>query len=431
MKRIGAVAAMIGLAMQRSSFLLIATIVVSALLAASSASAADLTVVCPGGGPVGPGAYPSITAALNTITNNQGPNSITVSGTCTENVFIFNQNNLTIRNVPGSTPVITNAASPAQITVSLFSSRLVTFNGLSIQGGNPGLFVNQDSDLQMFNSVIEKNVGDGAIVLIKSDLNFGDSCIVRNNGGNGFVVGDSSIVMVLSPIQILNNNSEGAAAFSNGYIKFQSTGGHTIEGNGCHGVSADTEGHVFLQSFDHPTVISNNRCDGLAFMRGSTGRVDGQNTIENNGAVGVLVESSTVTFFGSTTITGHGFTGVNVTRGGELSFFGTHQITGNGNPVDGAGIRVERSSLNLQDGVTVSNNVGPGIFGDAHAGIVLGPTASVTSNSSGGIRLKHQSLVGLTAPAMIQGNGSANIVCDGTSLAYGQLVGITGVQCGD
>jgi hypothetical protein len=93
------------LAMQRSSFLLIATIVVSALLAASSASAADLTVVCPGGGPVGPGAYPSITAALNPITNNQGPNSITVSGTCTENVFIFNQNNLTIRNVPGQGPV--------------------------------------------------------------------------------------------------------------------------------------------------------------------------------------------------------------------------------------------------------------------------------------------------------------------------------------
>jgi len=428
MRRIGVLAGLTGFAAQASSFLVIATLVVSTFFAASSASAADLTVICPGGG--GPGVYPSITAALNAITNNQGPNSITVSGTCTENVFIFNQNNLTIRNAPGSTPVITNAASPAQITVSLFSSRLVAFNGLSIQGGSAGLFVNQDSDLQMFNSVIEKNVGDGAVVLIKSDLNFGDSCIIRNNGGNGFVVGDSSIVMVLSPIQLLNNNSSGAVAFSNGYIKFQSTGGHTIEGNGF-GVSADTNGHVFLQSFDHPTVIRNNVFNGLSFIRGSTGRIDGQNTIENNGPVGVNVESSTVTFFGNATITGHGFTGVNVTRGGELSFFGTHQITGNGNPADGAGIRVERSSLNLQDGVTVSNNVGPGILGDAHSGIVLGPTASVTSNSSGGIRLRHQSLVGVTAPVTIQGNGSANIVCDGTSLAYGQLVGITGVQCGD
>jgi len=115
--------------------------------------------------------------------------------------------------------------------------------------------------------VIEKNVGDGAIVLIKSDLNFGDSCVIRNNGGNGLFVGDSSIALVMSPIQLLNNNGSGAVAFSNGYIKFQSAGGHTIEGNGF-GVSADTDGHVFLQSFDHPTVIRNNRFSGLSFIRG-------------------------------------------------------------------------------------------------------------------------------------------------------------------
>jgi hypothetical protein len=430
MNRIGALAAMIGLVVQRSSFLFIATIVISAVLAASSASAADLTVVCPGGGPVGPGVYSSITAALNAITNTQGPNTITVSGTCTENVFIFNQNNLTIRNAAGSAPVITNAANPAQITVQLFGSRLVAFYGLSIQGGNPGLFVNQGSDLVMFNSGIEKNVGAGAIVLIKSDLNL-DSCVIRNNGSDGLVAGDSSIVVVLSPIQILNNNGNGAVASGNGHIKFQTRGGNLIEGNAAHGVSADDHGSVTLQSLDQPTVIRNNGFDGLAFLEGSNGRVEGQNTIENNGAVGVLVDSSTATFFGNATITGHTLAGVSLLRGGELTFIGAHQITGNGNPVDGAGIRLERSTLSLQDGATVSNNVGPGIFGDARAGIVLGPTASVTSNSSGGIRLKHQSLVGLTGPVTIQGNGSVNIVCDGTSLAYGQLVGITGVQCGD
>lgn len=406
-----------------------AMLVASLLLAASSASAADLTVICPGGGP---GAYPSITAALNAITNNAGPNSISVSGTCTENIFIFNQNNLNIHNAPGSTAVITNAASPAQITVQLFDSRLVTFNGLSIQGGDPGLFVNQGSDLQMFNSVLENNVGSGAIVLIKSDLNLGVSCIIRNNGANGLVVGDSSLVVVMSPIQILNNKFVGVNAFSSGYIKFQVTGGHIIEGNGGTGILAGADAHVFLQSFNLPTVIRNNGGDGLAFLEGSTGRVDGQNTIENNGALGVRVESSTATFFGdsagSTTITGHRF-GIAVTRGGELTFDGPHQITANGNPANEGGIRVERSSLSLQNGATVTGNIGIGILGDAHSGIVLGPTASVTNNSSTGIRLRHQSLVGLTAPVTIQGNGGANIACDSTSLAYGQLGGITGVQC--
>src|SRR2546423_15642977 len=55
--------------------------------------------------------------------------------------------------------------------------------------------------------------------------------------------------------------------------------------------------------------------------------------------------------------------GVDVSRGGELIFEGPHQITGNGNPTNGSGIRVERSSLSLQNGATVSNNIGTDIFG--------------------------------------------------------------------
>jgi len=128
---------------------------------------------------------------------------------------------------------------------------------LTIQGGDPGLFVNQGSDLQMFNSVIEKNVGTGATVLIKSDLNLGISCAIRNNGSNGLVVGDSSVVVVMAPIQILNNNGPGVNAYSSGYIKFQTTGGHIIEGNAGPGVLAGPDGHVLIQS-DSPTVIRNN-----------------------------------------------------------------------------------------------------------------------------------------------------------------------------
>jgi hypothetical protein len=408
----------------------IVTLVVSVLLAAGSASAADLTVICPGGGP---GAYPSITAALNAIANNAGPNSITVSGTCTENIVLRNQNDLNIHAAQGSAAVITNAANPAQITVRLEGSRLVVFNGLSIQGGDPGVFVSQGSDLQMINSVIEKNVGTGAIVLVKSDLNL-DSCVIRNNASDGVLVGDSSIVLVLAPVQILNNNGNGAVAFSNGYIKFQSTGGHLIEGNGGDGIIAATDGHVFLQSGNAPTVIRNNGGDGLAFVQGSTGRVDGQNTIQNNGGVGLRVVSSAVQFVGTpagSTITGHGPAGVVVARGGELTFDGPHQITGNGNPANGVGIRVERSSLNLQNGATVSNNTGTGILGDAHSGIVIGPSASVTNNTSTGIQLRRQSLIGLTAPATIEGNGGANIKCDSTSLAYGQVSGTTRIQCNE
>ena len=108
---------------------LVVTLFISMLLGTGSASAADFTVICPNGGP---GAYPSVTAALNAITNNAGPNSINVSGTCTENIFILNQSNLNIFAAPGTKAVISNAATPAQITIQLFGSRVVSMSGLDI-----------------------------------------------------------------------------------------------------------------------------------------------------------------------------------------------------------------------------------------------------------------------------------------------------------
>jgi hypothetical protein len=392
---------------------------VFALLPVGSASAAVLTVICPGGGP---GAYPSITAALNAITNNAGPNSINVSGTCTENVTIRNQNNLIIQAAPGSMPVITNAANPAQITVQLYGSRLVSFLGLSIQGGNPGLFVNQGSDLQIFNSVIENNVGDGAVVLIKSDLNM-TSSIFRKNKGNGLFVGDSSAAVVMSPTQFLNNGSAGAAAFA-GFIKFQG-GGSLIEGNSGPGITAQSGGSVLIISDQQPTVIRGNNI-GLMFQDNSTGVIDIQNTIDGNGPVGVLAESSVVVFRGSpgTTISGHRQAGALVTAGGAVNLDGPHLISGNG-----VGVSLERGSLTVQNGASISNNAGFGVRGDAGSGVVVGPSATVASNSSTGIKLRHKSLLGLTAPVTIQGNGAANIVCDSSSLAYGDLAGVTQVQC--
>jgi hypothetical protein len=389
-------------------------------LAGGLASAANFNVICPGGGP---GAYPSITAALNAITNNAGPNSITVSGTCTENLTIRNQNDLIIQAAAGTTPVITNAANPAQITVQLFGSHLVAFFGLNIRGGNAGVFVNQGSDLQIFNSVIENNVADGVVALIKSALDLG-SCVIRNNGGNGVVIGDSSAAVVMSPIQVLNNGGPGVNAFSSGYIKFQA-GGSLIEGNAGPGIIAGPDGHVLINGAQ-PTVIRNNN-GGLIFQDGSTGLIQFQNTIDGNGPFGVLVESSIVSFQGvpvGSTISGHADAGAVVRRGGELLLDGQHLITGNG-----TGVRLERSSLTVRNGASISNNGGFGIRGDANSGVVVGPSGLVENNSSVGIRVSHQSLIGLTAPVTIQGNGAASIVCDSTSLAYGQLAGITQLQC--
>jgi hypothetical protein len=95
----------------------IGALVVSLALLTGSASAANLTVICPGGGP---GAYPSISAALSTL-DPHGPNTITVSGTCVENIFIDKHERLFIQSAPGQVATI-NAADPSSIVLQTFSS---------------------------------------------------------------------------------------------------------------------------------------------------------------------------------------------------------------------------------------------------------------------------------------------------------------------
>jgi len=63
---------------------LVFAILVTSFLLPAAAHAANATVGCPGGSG---GTYPSITAALSTL-DPHGPNTITVSGTCVENIFI-------------------------------------------------------------------------------------------------------------------------------------------------------------------------------------------------------------------------------------------------------------------------------------------------------------------------------------------------------
>jgi hypothetical protein len=419
----------------RASAPFILTLAVAIVFATGSAIAADLTVICPNGGP---GAYPSITAALNAITNNGGPNSINVSGTCTENIFILNQSNLNVFATPGKTAVIVNAADPAQITVQLFGSRIVNFSGLSIQGGAPGVLVNNGSDLSMTNTVIENNPGGGVGAQGRSSVDL-ESSIIRNNGGPGLEIGDSSEgTLSTAPdqiVQILNNNGPGIVVDTAGYVQFN-FGGHIIQGNTGAALTA-SGGRVVIFS-SSPTIFGNNG-GGLDFETGSSAELFGQNTIQNNGPFGVTVEASSVRFHSlftngaktGSTITGHSSAGITISHAGELTMDGPHSITGNGSsPITNAGgIRVERSTLTLLNGATVSSNIGIGILADANSAIVLGPTASTTNNTGTGIRLRHKSLVGLTAPITIRGNGNSNIACDSTSLAYGQLGGITGVQC--
>src|SRR5260370_13088098 len=150
--------------------------------------AADLQVICPGGGP---GAYPSINAALKVL-DSQGPNSITVTGTCTENIFLDKRERLVIQAAPGQAATIV-AADPTAIVLQTFGSQGVVLSGLVPQGGVNGAIVNQGSDVSMLNCTLQQNSSDGLVSQIVSTLVI-ENNTMQNNGGNRISLAPASTV---------------------------------------------------------------------------------------------------------------------------------------------------------------------------------------------------------------------------------------------
>ena len=131
-------------------------------------------------------------------------------------------------------------------------------------------------------------------------------------------------------------------------------------------------------------------------------------------------------------VQGHNIVGVNVVRQGELSMNGPHQVQNNGSATADAtlrgGIRANRSSLTLRNGVQITANTGPGIRADQNTGTSVS-NVTVSNNSEEGVHVDRQSVAGFFQPLFLFGNGIDSISCDTTSLIFGDLTGVAGVNC--
>jgi len=399
--------------------------------------AANLQVVCPGGGP---GAYSSINAALSAI-DPHGPNTITVSGTCVENIFIFQHERLTIQAAPGQTATII-AADPSNIVLQTFESTGILLIGLLFQGGSTGVLLNQGSNVTMVNCTMQQNSGDGLDMQMASTLVMENSTL-QDNQGNGMSVGvGSNATMATNPnerIRVLRNGGDGIDVDGS---FFQVNFGTLDVENNAGAAIFQTGGRLLI--FDGGVGGGNlfqGNGEGIDVFNAGSAQFFGKNTIRNNGDVGLQILGSSVAFNGrflpdgtlrATVIEGHATVGVNVVRLGELTMNGPHQIQNNGtataDPTLRGGIRMIRGSLTLNNGVQVSNNTGPGIRADQNTGTSV-TNITVSNNSEEGVRVGRQSVAGFFPPLAIVGNPVASISCDSTSLIFGDLTGITGTNC--
>lgn len=377
------------------------------LLHSSQTFAAGATVDCSG---ATPGAFTTITAALASLPL-AGPNSINVSGNCTENVNIIGRTQLTIAAAPGTANV--TAGNPNARVLLIINSQQIFVDGINFSGGR-GILVNNSADVQL---------ADGTF---------------QNSSLQGISIVNSTFDIFNATVQ---NAVRSGISQSGGALGVD--GGVTITHNGRAGISMIT-GHLLLSGGDGTpgteNVISNNGSVGVSIANSAEADIGGDNRILANGTTGLQVIHTSTAIVSDTTISGNQGVGVHI---GETSHgeFGNMTVTGNGAAAaGGGGIEsgsgaaggmevVENSDMFIDGAVNVSDNLATGIFVSESSVLSSLGGNTVNNNSGDGFLVQGLALVHFFGADTATGNTKAPLECDTTSLLVGDSAGLGGTKC--
>jgi hypothetical protein len=253
-----------------------------------SAQGANLKVRCGA-----TSALPTINRSLRLL-DPQGPNTVTVSGTCKENVLIQGFNRLTLISTTGAT--INDASGGTGFVVDIEDSTDIVLQGFTINGGVLGVLCSNFSVCR-FNGNTFQGASVGGIQLVQSRAWFGANTI--QNNGNGLVVAESSSARSSGGLLIQQNLGTGVDVDTNGsFASF----GDTIQNNAGDGIGAYNHGFLLLLG----TTITGNSGQGVAVLGQSAADFEVNNVVTGNGYDGVLVRDlSYAEFRGANTITGN------------------------------------------------------------------------------------------------------------------------------
>jgi hypothetical protein len=378
-----------------------------------------------------------VSAALGTLALT-GPNTINVNGTCTESVNLTGYQNLTIQAaVPGAATI--SPTNPNAAAFSLTSSRLIILRRLILERG---VRVGRDSEATIDTCTIENSTGIGVNVGPQGIATV-TGCIVQNNAGTGLRASSNSSVIIggnnLTQAVLITGNGGGGMSGDGSAIDLN--GNVTIESNTGNGINM-AGGRLNLNAGTADNIVRNNSASGVSLTGSASASFSGQNTIQNNPGIGVLVVGSSAQFnervlpdstIRATLIENSLNSGLTVAHSSHVSLLGHHRIRNNGSAANCpstvcGGVRTFNSStLELSNGVEISNNIGPGIFTDMHADIVVIMPITITGNSDSDIKLTLSSgMIVLPGPSP---NSIGIVTCDETGFLSGDLGGIATIDC--
>jgi hypothetical protein len=378
-----------------SGYKLLCICLLAVLLSTSRAFADGAVVDCSG---ATPGAFTTITAALASLPA-AGPNSISVTGTCHENVVMFGRTDLTIFGNPTATVVPGNANGHL---LSINASQRVGIQNLTFDGGR-GAIVNDNSRVDLTSITIQNSLGIG-LTSIDSLVHIADST-VKNSTRSGISIGGGTFYV--------DSDVTGTTVTNNGRIGIAVATGHLIL-NGGDGVTPGTE-----------NVISNNGSVGVSVANSAEADISGDNRIiGNQGVFGLEVIHTSTVIMSDGTISSNAGIGVHCGETSHCEWAGVTKIDSNGK----GGIEItDHSDGYLDGGIDVSGNTGAGILIDLSS---LLNSLGINNNTDDGIVLNTMSVLKFAANDTITGNGKLALECNNNSMVSGDVSTYKPKKCG-
>jgi hypothetical protein len=372
--------------------------VCSLLLPSSLAFAANAVVDCSA---ATAGAFTSIHDALASLPA-AGPNSISVSGTCHENVVMFGRTDLSIFGNPTATVLPGNANGHL---LAISGSQRVGIQNITFDGGR-GALINDNSRVDLTNVTIQNSLSIG-LTSIDSLVHIADST-VKASARSGISVGGGTF-----------------------YVDSADTG-TTVTANGRTGISVLT-GHLILNGGDEVTpgtenVISNNSGVGVAVANSAEADINGDNRIiGNQGAFGLEVIHTSTVLMSDGIISSNAGIGVHCGETSHCEWSGITKIDSNGK----GGIEItDHSDAYLDGGIDISGNTGVGVLVDLSSLLNSLGGNTINNNTDDGIVLNTMSVLKFAANDTITGNGNLALECNNNSMVSGDISTYKPKKCG-
>lgn len=363
-----------------------------ASVAVAETSTPSVTVDCNSG--------QSLNATLSKL-NRQTPNTVTVSGTCTEYVQVIGFESLTLQGSAGAT-LLEPATSTTQLGLLLIdASRSVTLDGFSIQAGTTGP------------SAIA--IGHGSNDIRLRHLNI-------TGGSEGITIFEQSQVSIAYvTAQDPGFTTLGVYDLSDVHLErslFQDSTGASWHVGLSVGAS-----HITM----YGTTINNMQV-GIGAYAGSIIDVLTFTTYyQTSGSTDVVINNSAGTSYNGVTVDGSGSLNVS---GAKLLINKPGQTWGG---TSGGVLLTDDSSLTASNGylkITSSNGQGVMALDNSHATISGG---TVTGGSHGGLVAANLSSIDVSAGPILTlvGGNSVDLFCDPNSTITGSvnLSGVPTSQC--